>query len=39
MNIVIAILILLVYTIVMIKIGDSILPSLSAWVDATGADV
>ena len=39
MNIVIAIIILLVYTLVIIKIGGSILPSLSAWVDATGADV
>ena len=36
MNIVIAIIILLVYTLVMIKIGGSIPPSLSAWVDATG---
>ena len=35
MNIVIAISILLVYTIVMIKIGGSISPSLSAMVDAT----
>ena len=39
MNIVIAILILLVYTIVMIKIVGSTLPSLSAWIDATGAYV
>ena len=39
MNIIIAIIILLVYTLVMIKIGGSILPSLSAWVNVTGANV
>lgn len=39
MNIVIAITILLVYIIVMIKIGGSIPPSLSAMVDATCATV
>ena len=39
MNIIIAITILLVYTLVMIKIGGSIPPSLSAWVDATGTTV
>lgn len=39
MNIVIAIIILLVYTLVMIKIGGSIHPSLSAMVDATDSTV
>ena len=39
MNIVIAIIILLVYTLIMIKIGGSIPSSLSAWVDATGTPV
>ena len=39
MSIVIAILILLVYTLVMIKIGGSIPPSLSAMVDATDSTV
>ena len=39
MNIVVAIIILLVYTLVMIKIGGSIIRSLSAWIDATGAYV
>ena len=39
MNIVIAIIILLIQTLVMIKIGGSIPPSLSAMVDATGAQV
>lgn len=39
MNIVIAILIILVYTLVMIKIGDSIPSSLFACVDVIGADV
>lgn len=38
-NIIIAIVFLLVYTISMIKIGGSIPPSLSTWVDATGATV
>ena len=39
MNIIIAIIILLVYTLVMIKIGGSIPPSLSAMVDATDSTV
>ena len=39
MNIVIAILILLVYTLAMIKIGGFIPPSLSAIVDATDSTV
>lgn len=39
MNIVIAIIVLSVYTLVMIKIGGYILPSLSASVDAKGATV
>ena len=39
MNIVIAIIILLVYTLVMIKIGGFIPPSLSAMVDATDVTV
>ena len=39
MNITIAIIILLVYTLVMIKIGGSILPFLSAIVDATDSTV
>jgi hypothetical protein len=39
MNIALAIIILLIYTLIMIKIGGSIPPSLSTWVDATGATV
>ena len=39
MNILIAILILLIYTITVIKIGGSIPPSLSAMVDATDVTV
>ena len=39
MNITIAIIILLLYTIVMIKIGGYIPPSLSAMVDATDSTV
>ena len=39
MNIVITIIILLVYTLVMINIGGSIPPSLSAMVDATDVTV
>lgn len=39
MNIVIAIIILLVYTLMMIKIGGSIPPSLSDMVDATDSTV
>ena len=39
MNIIIAIIILLVYTLVMIKIGGSVPPSLSAMVNATDSTV